>query len=173
MKESSNDLYITLFVIANTIALLQLLLSIKRPGLARLSFFLLFAWASWTNWKTALQMPLVYLEYGDLTWSSWYRDFINGWFASHIRHAVGTIASCQALIALSMLLKGWIFRTGCVGAILFLLAIIPFGMGSGFPTTLIMAIAVALLLKKHNNSYIWEKRPEPFLTEQEKKNTGR
>jgi hypothetical protein len=74
-----------------------------------------------------------YLEYADLTWSSWYRSFIKGWFADHIQLAVGLIATCQGLIAISMLLKGWLYKIGSVGAIIFLLSILPFGVGSGFP----------------------------------------
>jgi len=71
---------------------------------------------------------------------------------------VGFIASCQGLIAVAILLKGWIFRVGCIGAIVFLLAILPLGIGSGFPCTAIMAAALVVLLWKHNNNYLWEKK---------------
>src|SRR6185436_316080 len=120
MKGLDNELYITLLIVSNVIAILQLIASIKWPRIARLSFFLLFTWASWINWKTAIQTPGDYLEYADLTWISWYAAFIKGWFAQHVLLAVGCIASCQALIAISMLLKGWIYTTGCAGAIIFL-----------------------------------------------------
>ena len=103
MKGLDNELYIALLIISNVIAILQLLALIKWPRLARLSFFLLFAWASWINWKTALQTPGNYLEYADLTWISWYASFIKGWFAQHILLAIGFIATSQALIAVSML----------------------------------------------------------------------
>jgi hypothetical protein len=56
-----------------------------------------------------------------------------------------------------MLLKGWIFRSGSIGAIIFLLAIMPFGVGSGFPCTAIMAAAIFLLFRNHNNEFIWQK----------------
>lgn len=158
MKGLDNQLYVTLLIACNIVAVLQLIAAIKWPRIARLSFFLLFAWASWANWSESRSAPQFYLEYADLTWSAWYKNFIMGWFADHIQLAVGFIASCQALIAVSMLLKGWIYKVGSVGAIIFLLSILPFGVGSGFPCTGTMAIAVFILLRKHNNEFAWSRR---------------
>ena len=157
MKGLDNEAYVILLIISNVVALLQFAAALKWPRIARLSFFLLFVWASWTNWTTSHQTPQFYLEYADLTWSSWYKDFIDGWFATHIQLAVGLIAVCQALIAVSMLLNGWIFITGAFGAMIFLVSILPFGVGSGFPCTAIMAAAIFILIKKHNNRFIWQK----------------
>jgi hypothetical protein len=157
MKGLDNELYIILLTISNVVAILQLIAAIKWPRIARFSFFLLFAWASWANWIESQLTPQFYLDYADLTWSDGYRNFINGWFSEHIQSAVGFIATCQGLIAISMLLKGWIFRIGSIGAIIFLLAILPFGVGSGFPCTAIMAAAIVILLRKHNNEFIWQK----------------
>ena len=157
MKGLDNGLYIILLIISNVVAILQLLTAIKWPRIARFSFFLLFAWASWTNWVESQLTPQFYLDYADLTWSDEYRNFINGWFSEHIQLAVGFIATCQGLIAISMLLKGWIFRIGSIGAVIFLLTILPFGVGSGFPCTAIMAAAIVILLRKHNNEFIWQK----------------
>lgn len=158
MKGLENQTYIILLLIANIIAILQLIASAKWPRLARLSFFLLFAWASITNWRTSVNKPVAYLEYADLTWSDTYAEFINGWFSEHISVVVGCIAVCQLLIALSMLFKGAVYKLGCIGAILFLTAIIPLGVGSGFPSTAVMAIAVYILFKKDSRHFIWEKR---------------
>jgi hypothetical protein len=155
MKGLDNQLNIILLLISNMVAILQLIAAVKWPRISRISFFLLFAWASWTNWKTSQQTPQFYLEYADLTWSHWYGAFINGWFAEHIKSAVGFVASCQALIALSMLLKGWMFKLGCMGGILFLVAILPLGVGAGFPCTAIMATAIFILLKRNSNSFLW------------------
>jgi hypothetical protein len=161
MKGLDNQLYIMLLVISNLVAIAQLIAAVKWSRLARVSFFLLFAWASWTNWKTSQQTPQFYLDYSDLAWIGWYRTFITGWFADHIKTVVGFIATCQGLIAVSMLLKGWIFKIGCTGAIIFLISILPFGVGSGFPCTAIMAAAMYILLKKHNNKFAWENNKMP------------
>ena len=157
MKGLDNQTYLLLLAISNIVAILQLIATTKWPRIVRLSFFLLFAWASWTNWTTSQRSPQFYLEYADLTWIGWYRGFINGWFAQHIKSAVGFIAICQGLIAISMLLRGWIFKVGAIGAIIFLVSILPFGVGSGFPCTGIMAVAIYILLKKHSNQFILEK----------------
>jgi len=157
MKGLDNELFVILLIVSNVVAILQLIAAIKWPRIARFSFFLLFAWASWANWIESQLRPQYYLDYANLTWSDRYRDFINGWFSGHIQLAVGFIAIGQGLIAISMLLKGWIFRTGSLGAIIFLLAILPFGVGSGFPCTAIMAAAIIVLLRIHNNEFIWEK----------------
>jgi hypothetical protein len=158
MKGLDNNVYVMMLIISNTVAILQLIAAWKWPRAARLSFFLLFAWASWMNWTTSQQTPRAYLDYAELTWSSWYAEFINGWFANHIQLAVGFIAVSQGLIAIAMLMKGWIFGIGAIGGILFLLAILPLGVGSGFPCSGIMAIAIMVLWKKHNNRFLWENK---------------
>ena len=61
MKGLDNHVYVILLVISNIVAILQLIAAIKWPRIARLSFFLLFAWASWTNWTESLRAPQFYL----------------------------------------------------------------------------------------------------------------
>ena len=155
MKGFENEIYRYLLLISVLLSIIILITAIRWPRIARLLFFLLFAWACGINLQTSQQTPHVYLEYANLTWSSLYKGIINGWFSTHIQLVVGAIAVCQGLIAVSMLLSGVLFRTGAIGAIIFLVAIIPFGLGSGFPTTLIMSIALIILLGKHADQYIW------------------
>lgn len=151
-----NDFYLKMLISSNMVALLQMVLAIKWPRIARLSFFILFAWACWTNWTESRQNPEVYLNYANFAWIDWYRDFITGWFAQHVQLAILIIAACQGMIAFSMLLKGFIFRIGATGAIIFLLAISPLGIGAGFPCTVIMAIAIYFLLKTQADKFIWQ-----------------
>ena len=155
MKGWYNHLYVILLIISNAVAILQLIAAIKRPRIARVSFFLLFGWACWINWKTLLQTPEVYLEYADLAWSRLYTNFINGWFAFHIKLSVGFIAICQGIIAVLILLKGWLFKVGCIAGIIFLLAILPLGVGAGFPSTAIMASSLLILLSRNADWFIW------------------
>ena len=156
MKGLENQSYVWLLIISNAIALFLLFAAWKWPRVSRFSFFLLFAWASWMNAYTSQQSPQSYLEYGELSFVGWYRDFIYGWFSRNIENAVGFVAICQAFISVSMLLKGWIFRLGSIGAIIFFLAILPLGVGSGFPCTAIMATAMFILLRKHSNNFVWQ-----------------
>ena len=162
MKYLDNNIYLTLYIISNMVALFMLWAGWKNQHLLRFLLFLVFAWASWTNWNEALVAPQFYLDYADVTFSGLYRHFINGWFSTHITLAVGVIATCQALIALSMLLKGWIFKTGATGAIIFLVAIGPLGIGAAFPCTLIMAASIWLLLRNKKINYFWRSHVTKF-----------
>ena len=59
MKGLDNQLYLTLLVVSNIVAILQVIAAIKWPRVARLSFFLLFAWASWTNWTESQRISSI------------------------------------------------------------------------------------------------------------------
>ncbi|MGZ8558142.1 MAG: hypothetical protein ACXWWC_07415 [Chitinophagaceae bacterium] len=156
MKGLENQTYLFALIAFNLLSLIFLLFSIRWPGIARLLFFLLFSWACWMNWTTSQQNPAAYLEYADLTFSHYYRNFIYGWFSKHIPLMVGFIAASQGLIALTMLLKGWIFKLGCIGGIIFMLAIAPLGVGAGFPCSIIFSIALAVLIRK-GKDYLWSR----------------
>ncbi len=150
MKGFDNSSYIMVWAAFNLLAIFFLFAAVKRPKTGRLLFFLLFAWACWMNFTTVRHSPQAYLDYADLALSSWYSGFIRGWFSKHTALLVGLIAACQGLIAFSMLLRGWLYKTGCAGAIIFLVSIAPLGMGSGFPCTLIFAAALIVLFPKCN-----------------------
>jgi hypothetical protein len=164
MKELENPDYLLPYLFFNGLALIILFFSWKSSRIARLLLIGLFAWASWMNWTTAINDPKDYLNYSTHTFSTSYRDFINGWFSNHILLVVGTIATSQALIAFGISMKGFLFRLACVGGIIFLLAIIPLGIGSGFPCTLVIALAMVALIRE--NDFIW-KNKDPLLKEQD------
>jgi uncharacterized membrane protein YphA (DoxX/SURF4 family) len=155
MKGFENITYLVAYIISNIVAILLLWAAWKQPRIARLMFFLLFAWAGWTNWTTALRNPQFYIEYADLSFWDVYKQFIRGWFSIHVTQVVSFIAICQALIAVSMLLKGWFLKIGVVGAIVFLLAIAPLGVGSAFPFSITASIALYLILRNQTNDYLW------------------
>ncbi|MBT8301171.1 MAG: hypothetical protein KJO63_07565 [Maribacter sp.] len=144
------------WILSNGVAILFLLAAIKKTKLARLLFALLFGWACWLNLTTAQYYPEEYLNYAVLTPFEPYRDFINGWFKMNIIPMVTLIAIGQGLMALGMLLKGWLVRIACFGAIIFFLAIIPLGIGSGFPATLVSAVSIYFILKKDDLNYLWK-----------------
>lgn len=152
------------YSISNVVAILLLWVSWKKTVWARVLFFLLFAWAAWLNSTTALSTPAMYTGYAQYAFLGWYRQFINGFFAAHTTPIVLTIAAGQAGIAIGMLAKGWFFRLGAVGAIIFLLSIAPLGIGSAFPCTLVMAAGMWLLYKKGSAQWLWYafKHPNPY-----------
>lgn len=140
------QLYLVPFLISNGIAIFLIWLSWKAPKISRWAFVLLFLWASGTNLYIANSTPKVYLDYAPMA-SALYRSFILGWFASHIQLMVSTIAVGQFLVGFFLILgKNWL-RLGAIGGIIFLLAIMPLGVGSGFPCPLFLAIALFLVYR--------------------------
>jgi hypothetical protein len=77
-----------------------------------------------------------------------YKNFINGIFSSHTTLFVTVIAFGQLLTGLFLLMKKKFFILGILGGIIFLLAIAPLGIGSAFPSTLLMAISLIILHKR-------------------------
>ena len=147
--------YLIPWISSNVIAVLILISAIKKPKLARLLFAVLFGWACWINYTTAHNTPEAYLDYASLTPFDCMREFINGWFKEHIIQMVTLISIGQGLIAIGMILKGLFVRIACIGAVVFLLAIVPLGIGSGFPFSIITVAALYIILKKDNLDYLW------------------
>lgn len=139
--------YLVPYLISNIIALFLLWLSWKAPRWARWSFVLIFIWAGSVNTYTSLTTPDVYLEYAQMA-IPLYRSFILGWFVDHVQFMVLPIATGQFLIALFLALGGKWLKIGVIGGIIFLFAIMPLGVGSGFPCTLILAIALFSMYRK-------------------------
>jgi len=108
------------------------------------------------NSTTALRDPNVYLEYAALTFVPVYRDIILGPFSAHAQGYVVAIAIAQAFIAAGLLLGGRLARVAVWGAVVFLLAIAPFGVGSGFPCTLFFAFGMLVLLRKGLGAPAWK-----------------
>jgi hypothetical protein len=148
------------FLISNVLALTLLGVCYQWKNAGRIAFGIIFLAAGSINTFTALAEPTAYLNYGEMTPVKLYQDFIAGPFARYTTLFVLLIASGQVLMGLGFLIKGKLLKPAVIGGIVFLLAISPLGMGSAFPATLIMALAVGLLL--------WEKpkrkKSKPQLT---------
>lgn len=155
MNYNDNAVIITAVLVSNLVALLMLWLSWKRPVTARLFFFLLFIWAGITNISTAVNKPEVYLEYADFAILPFYKNFILGFFSRHITIFVAAIGISQLLIGIAITLRGFIFKAGCTGGIIFLLSILPLGFGSGSPAPLWWAIGLYLLFREKDNLFLW------------------
>jgi hypothetical protein len=130
---------------STVVGLLMCLACWRWKNVGRLLFVVLFVWAGQLNLRTALHNPTDYLNYAPLAPAAAYRDFILGPFARHIALVVVPIALGQLAIALFIALRGPAVRLGLAGAVLFLLGMVPLGIGSGFPAPLVMAFAAALL----------------------------
>ena len=134
-------------LISIVVAILLAVAAWKRPNLGRGLFAALFLWASFVNARLALTDPSKYLDYAKLTDSPTYRAIIEGPFARNLVAYVLLIALGQLCIGAGMLLRGGLTRLACLGALVFLIAIAPLGVGSAFPSSLIMAGGAAALLR--------------------------
>ena len=138
--------FILPYIISNLVALLLLFATFKWRHVARILFAILFIWAALANWRMAHNNPADYLSYSKYA-IGFYKTIINGAFANNITPFVSFVAICQFLIGLGLLSKGIVFRTACIGAIIFLVAISPLGIGSAFPCGLILAAGLYKLAK--------------------------
>lgn len=140
--------FATPHLVAIAMGVLLLVVAWRRPLIARALYFGLFSWAACTNLWTATVHPHAYLEYAPLAVLGVYRDFILGFFAEHIQLLVLSVAACQAAVAFGLAFGRPLARIGLVGAACFLVAIAPLGVGSGFPSTLLLAGGAVLLWRR-------------------------
>ena len=150
--------YAIAYTISNILAVLSIAGALQKPRWTRIGLAAVFLWASYVNSNIALYEPARYLEYNRFTIVPIYKDFINGFFSTHIRQIVIPIAIAQFLIFAGLLRGGIWTKLACIGGILFGLSITPLGIGSAFPATLLMAIAFFILLIKYDHQPIWRKK---------------
>jgi hypothetical protein len=133
------------YLASNTVAVLLLLVAFTRPEVTRWASALIFLAAAAVNTRLAIIRPLDYLDYGALTPITVYREFIYGWFSQHVPMLVLPIAAGQLAIAVLLTRSLRWRRLGIAGAVFFLLAIAPLGVGSAFPFSLLMIGALLVM----------------------------
>jgi hypothetical protein len=136
------------YMFSNTIALLLLILAIKRPQIARATLSLIFIGAAGYNAIIAIYYPERYMVYADLTASPLYETFIRGAFSRHITFYILSIALLQLVIGTLIGWRGTWMKLALSGAAAFLIAIAPLGAGSAFPCPLLLAAACLILIFK-------------------------
>jgi hypothetical protein len=137
--------YLIAYAVSNVAAVGILGAAFWRPRVARVLFVVLFLWASLTNATTAMRTPEVYVEYASLAISSFYRDFILGWFSEHVRLLVLPVALGQFIIAVLLMTPRPWRSLGVFGAVTFLVAIAPLGVGSAFPFSFTAGVALIVM----------------------------
>ncbi|HET9985916.1 MAG TPA: hypothetical protein VFQ38_20120 [Longimicrobiales bacterium] len=132
--------------VSNGVAFALLGVAVRWPRVARRLFVLLFSGASIFNALTALRDPQIYVRaFGPLAVLEAYRAFISGPFSRHAQAIVLAIAAGQLAVAALLAAGGRYRRLGAVGAVVFLLAITPLGLGSAFPFPLIAIVAILVM----------------------------
>lgn len=135
-------------ILSNAVALIFLILALKRPVTARTLISILFIGAACFNGYTAVAHPNAYMEYADLAALPVYETFIRGPFSLHITLYILAIAIAQFAVGICIAGRGTLSRVALTGAIIFLVGIAPLGAGSAFPCSLVLAAACTVLLRK-------------------------
>jgi hypothetical protein len=140
--------YLVPFIVSNVVALILLGVAILWPRVARWTFAVIFLAAGVFNVYTAITAPESYLMYGETAFLPLYRSFIAGVFSRATAVFVLLIAAGQLTVGALLTQRGLAFRLGALGACIFLAAIIPLGIGSAFPFSLIAIAAIVVMAIK-------------------------
>ncbi len=136
------------YIGAQVIAALYVIAAMRWQRIARFVAGFGFIVAGGYNIWTALSSPASYVTaFGPHAFPV-YRIFIYGVFSRHTTSFVIAIALGQLAVGTAMFARLRWRKLGYVGAVVFLLAITPLGIGSAAPSTLIFAVGMALLLRR-------------------------
>jgi len=145
--------YLIPYIISNVVSILLIFICSKWPKVGKIVWGVFFLAAGIFNLITAFKTSHVYVEsYGQTAIVPFYKDFIYGTFSEHTTLFVSLIASGQILVSILLFLKNVLFKFGLIGGMIFLIAISPLGIGSAFPSTLLMAISLFILFKKEKGT---------------------
>lgn len=135
------------YIGAQLVAALYAIAAWRWPRPARVIAGIGFLVAGGFNIWTALHSPSLYVEaFGPQAFPI-YRTFIYAVFARHTALFVIAIALGQLAVGAAVFAHRRWRKLGYLGAIAFLVAITPLGIGAAAPSTLIFAIGMALLLR--------------------------
>lgn len=132
------------YTITHAITILLLFICYKWPKVGKVAWGIIFILAGIFNIYLAISTPQAYLGYSQGA-VGLYQKFINGVFSSYTSLVVSLIALGQILVGIFLFMKRVPFLLGILGGIIFLVAISPLGVGSAFPSTLLMSISLVLL----------------------------
>ncbi len=132
------------YVVTHIVTIILIIVCYKWPKIGKIAWGIIFILAGIFNIFTVIKNPDAYLSYGNHA-VDFYKFFIDGVFSSFTIFIVSLIGTGQILAGLFLLRKGKLFLLGILGGIIFLFAIAPLGIGSAFPSTLLMAFSLVLL----------------------------
>jgi hypothetical protein len=149
--------YLYVYLVVQAIGIAFLIAAFRNTRTARWMLSLLFLYAGVHNMYIGIASPDTYLEFSKLS-LGFYSSFIDGWFSRYNHIMIPAIAAGQLLIGTGMLLRDWWVKWSCIGAIIFLVSIIPLMVGSGFPFSITVSLAAYLVLVDDDRRFIWTKR---------------
>lgn len=139
------------YTITHVITFALIFICTKWPKIGKVAWGIIFILAGIFNIYTGISNPHAYIDYGQHA-VGLYRKFIYGVFSSYTSLIVSLIALGQILVGIFLFMKRTPFLLGILGGIIFLVAISPLGVGSAFPSTLLMAISLVLLYIRYKKA---------------------
>lgn len=130
------------YLLSNLLGLVMLVIAWRWATVARVLIVAGFVTAGVFNIVTALADPEGYLRFADHAWPP-YPWLVEHVFALAPRGFVLAIATAQIAGAVLLAFGARrVARAGALVLVVFLVAIAPFGIGSAFPSSLLLAAAV-------------------------------
>jgi hypothetical protein len=139
------------YTITNVSALLLIFICYKWPKVGKVAWGIIFILAGIFNIYTVISNPQAYIAYGQGA-VGLYQKFIYGLFSSYTSLIVSFIALGQILVGIFLFMKRTLFFGGILGGVIFLVAISPLGLGSAFPSTLLMSVSLVILYMRHKKA---------------------
>jgi hypothetical protein len=139
------------YAVTHAAALLLIFICFKWPKIGKVAWGIIFILAGIFNIFTVIRDPDAYLTYSEHA-LEFYKFFIDGVFSSFTIFVVSLIGAGQILVGYFLLRKERLFLFGILGGILFFIAIAPLGIGSAFPSTLLMAFSMIVLYVRYKKS---------------------
>jgi hypothetical protein len=135
--------YLEPFIVSNIVALALLFVGIKWRRAGRISFAVLFIAAGIFNaYQSTVDAGVYATTYGETALLPFYKSLIYNIFAENAEIYVKLIASFQLFAGICLIFKKPLYCIGIFCGIVFLIGIAPLGLGSAFPSTLLMAVAL-------------------------------
>lgn len=139
------------YITTHVVTFLLIFICYKWPKVGKIAWGIIFILAGILNIYEGISNPETYVEYGQNA-VGLYQKFIYGIFSSYTSLIVSLIALGQILVGAFLFFKGKPFLLGILGGIIFLVAISPLGLGSAFPSTLLMSISMILLYSRYKRA---------------------
>jgi hypothetical protein len=139
------------YVITHIVAISLVIICYKWPKIGKMVWGIIFILSGLFNIYTVISNPQAYVEFGKHA-VGLYQKFIYGLFSSCTTLIVSLIALGQIGVGFFLFMKRTLFLLGIMGGIIFLVAISPLGMGSAFPSTLLMSISLVLLYLRYKKT---------------------
>lgn len=139
------------YTVTHVITFLLIFICYKWPKIGKVAWGIIFILAGIFNIYTAISDPQAYVDYGSQA-VGLYKKFIYGVFSSYTSLIVFLIALGQILVGIFLFMKRTLFLLGILGGIIFLMAISPLGIGSAFPSTLLMSFSLILLYVRYKKA---------------------